>query len=92
MRKKKVAKDDDGLKVHNRSKHTEQNKTKCWKCDFTCATKSDLTTHNDKYYYSHRMSMNSYHKRYILEEFEKIKNDGLTVKEDIIDEVTYWKD
>ena len=36
--------------------------------------------------------MNNYHKRYILEEFEKIKNDGLTVKEEIIDEVTYWKD
>ena len=77
--------------MHKRSKHTEQNKIKCWKCDFTCATKSDLTTHNDKYYYSHRMSMNDYHKKHILEEFEELKNDGFTVKEDVIEEVTNWK-
>ena len=74
------------------SKHTEQKQIKCWKCDFTCTNKSDLTEHNDKYWYFHRMCLNSIHKRFILEEFEELKKDGFTVKEDTVKMVTNWKD
>ena len=69
-----------GLIVHTRAEHTEQNRIKCWKF----ATKRDVIEHNDKYWYSHRMCLNSNHKRYILEEFEQLKKDGFTVKEDTV--------
>ena len=75
-----------------RSKHTELNKFKCWKCDFTCASKDDLTTHNEKYWYSHRMFPNSDHKRHDLKEVEELKKDGFTVNEDTLNMVTNWKD
>ena len=37
-----MAKNEQGLKIHMKAKHTENSRIKCWKCDFTCATKSDL--------------------------------------------------
>ena len=86
-----VAKSEQGLKVHVKAIHTK-NKVKCWKCDFTCETKSDLTEHNDTYYYSHRMGYYPHRKKDYLEEFEQLKSDGFTVKEDIINEVMKWED
>ena len=75
-----------------RAKHTLQNKIRCWKCDFSCAYKAELSTHSDKYYYSHRMCLNSNHKRFILEEFEELKRDDFTVQEDILEMVNNWTD
>ena len=72
-----IAESDDGLKVHTKTKHTEQDKIKCWKCDFTFKTKIELTAHNDKYWYFHRMFLHSNHKRCILEEFEDLKKKDL---------------
>ena len=87
-----VAKNEQGLKIHMKAKHTEHNRIKCWKCDFTCATKSELTEHNDTYYYSHRMSFYPHRKKDYLEEFEELKRDGFVVKEDIVKEVLNWAD
>ena len=87
-----VAKNEQGLKVHMKAKHTEHNRIKCWKCDFTCATKSELTEHNDTYYYSHRMSFYPHRKKDYLEEFEELKRDGFVLKEDIVQEVLNWAD
>ena len=50
-----VAKSEEVLKVHFKAKHTDPQKFKCCTCDFSCATKIELTAHNDIYYDSHRM-------------------------------------
>ena len=76
-----VAKSDEVLKVHFKAKHTEPQKFKCCTCDFSCATKIELTAHNDIYYDSHRMKFYPEKKKYYLEEIEQMKNDGFTVKE-----------
>ena len=34
-----VAKNEQGLKVHLKAKHTEPQKIKCFTCDFSCSTK-----------------------------------------------------
>ena len=83
-----IAKNANDLKVHVKSEHTEQKRFKCWTCNFACASKDDLTTHNDKYWYSHQMRPNTNHKKYMLEEFEELKKDGFIVKEDSINMVT----
>ena len=75
-----MAKNEHGLKVHMKAKHTEQNRIRCLKSDFTYATKSELTEHNDTYYYSHRMSFYPHRKKDYLEEFEELKMDGFIVK------------
>ena len=66
-----VAKNVNDLKVHVKSVHSDPSRIKCWTCNFACASKDDLTIHNDKYWYSHRMRPNQNHKKYMLEEFEK---------------------
>ena len=73
------------MKTHIRSKHFT-----CWTCSFICDTKEERTKHNDKYYYSHRMALNRNHKKYILEEFEQLKQDGYTVNESYNSEVSNW--
>ena len=66
-----VAKSEPGLKVHVKAIHT-RNKVKCWKCDFAYETKSELTKHNDSYYYSHRIGYYPHRKKDYLEEFEHL--------------------
>ena len=85
-----VAKNEQGMKIHLKSKHTEGNRIKCWRCDFTCETKTDFTEHNDKYYYSHRLGYYPHRKKDYLEEFEELKSDGFIVKEDFYNEVLKW--
>ena len=82
-----VAKNEQGLKVHIKAKHTGKNKFKCYTCDFSCETKMELTTHNDIYWNSHRMTFYPHKKLYYLEEIEKMKQDGFKVKEDFINSV-----
>ena len=82
-----VAKNEQGLKVHIRAKHTGKNKFKCYTCDFSCETKIELTAHNDIYWNSHRMTFYPHKKRYYLEEIEKMKQDGFKVKEDFVNRV-----
>ena len=80
-----TAKSDAALKTHIRSKHFT-----CWTCNFICNTKEERTTHNEKYWYSHRMALNRNHKKYILEEFEELKKDSFTVNVNSINEVSNW--
>ena len=61
---------------------TGKHKFKCWTCDFSCETKSELTTHNDIYWDSHRRVFYPHKKRYYLEEIEQMEKDGFTVRED----------
>ena len=79
------AKSDAALKTHMRSKHFT-----CWTCNFICDTKEERTIHNDKYWYSHRMALNRNHKKYILEEFEQLKQDGFEVNVSSLNEVSNW--
>ena len=69
------------MKVHFKAKHTDPQKFKCCTCDFSCATKIELTAHNDIYYDSHRMKFYPEKKKYYLEEIEQMKEVGFTVKE-----------
>ena len=68
---------DQDLQDHQRRNHKK--KFKCFTCDFSSETKVELTKHNDIYWYSHRMCLNRNHKKYILEEFEQLKEDGFIV-------------
>ena len=68
---------DEDLREHERRSHKK--KFKYFTCDLSSKTKVELTAHNDKYWYSHRMCLNRNHKKYILEEFEQLKEDGFTV-------------
>ena len=82
-----IAKNIQGLKVHIKAKHTAPLKFKCFVCDFSSATKSELTEHNDIYYDSHRMTFYPQKKKYYLEEMEQMKIDGFTVKENFFNQV-----
>ena len=48
--------------------------------------------HYDTYSYSHRMSFYPHRKKDYLEDFLKLKRDGLIVKEDIVKEELNWAD
>ena len=87
-----VAKNEQGLKVHIKAKHTEKKKFKCWVCDFSSETKSELTDHNDIYYDSHRMTFYPQKKKYYLKEMEQLKNDGFPNKESFYDQVMKCND
>jgi DNA repair exonuclease SbcCD ATPase subunit len=57
-----TATSDVEFRAHIRAKHKDSRKFfKCWTCDFVCRTKLELTNHNDKYWYSHRMALNDNH-------------------------------
>ena len=43
---------------------------------FCCATKVELVSHNDKYWYSHRKCLNRDHEKYILGQFIQLEEDG----------------
>ena len=72
------AKNKFGLKIHFHKKHSSA-KFKCFTCDFTCENYSELDEHNNKYYYSHRVTLNKYHEKYILDEFQKLDQDGFLI-------------
>ena len=84
-----VAKNEQGLKVHTKAKHTEPEKFKCFTYDFSCTTKTELTTHNDIYWNSHRMTFypEKRKKKYYLEEIEQMKADGFTVNDSFYNKV-----
>ena len=86
------AENDHVLKVHRKAKHTEPEKFKCFKCDFSAPTKSELTDHNDVYWDSHRMCLNPRRKKEYLKDFPQMKIDGFTVRESIYNEVMKWDD
>ena len=87
-----IAKNEQGLKIHIKAKHTEPQKFKFYICDFSSGTKAELTEHNDVYWYSHRMCLNPRRKKEYLEDFDQLKLDGFTVKEKVYKEVLTWKD
>ena len=58
-----IGKNLSGLKAHVRKKYTTVKKCKCFTCDFSCETHSELVTHNDIYYYSHRQCLNKNHEK-----------------------------
>ena len=84
-----VAKNEQGLKVHLKAKHTEPQKFACFTCDFSCSTKTELTAHNDVYWNSHRMTFypEKKKKKYYLEEIEQMKADGFTVNDSFYNNV-----
>ena len=57
-------------------KHTELQKFKCKTCDFPCATKSELTAHNDEYWDSHIMCFYPSKKKYYLAEIDQMKRES----------------
>ena len=73
-----VAKNKFGLKIHFHKKHSTA-KFKCFTCDFTCETHSELVDHNDRYYYSHRITLNKDYEKHILYEFQQLDEDGYLV-------------
>ena len=89
-----VAKNEQGLKVHTKAKHTEPEKFKCFTCDFSCTTKTELTTHNDIYWNSHRMTFypEKKKKKYYLDEIEQMKADGFTVNDSFYNKVLKIED
>ena len=68
----------NGLKIHFHTKHSSA-KFKCFTCDFTCETYSELMEHNDIYYYSHRITLNKENEKEILEEFQRLDEDGFLI-------------
>ena len=73
-----VAKNKFGLKIHNHKKHSSAT-FNCFTCDFTCETHSELVNHNDKYYYSHRITLNKDYEKHILDEFQLLDEDGFLI-------------
>ena len=73
-----VAKNKFGLKIHFHKKHSTAT-FKCFTCDFTCENYSDLCEHNEKYYYSHRQVLNKDYEKHILDEFQRLDEDGFLI-------------
>ena len=73
-----VAKNKFGLKIHFHKKHSTA-EFKCFTCDYTCESYSELVEHSDKYYYSHRRTLNKDHEKYILDEFQQLDEDGFLI-------------
>ena len=82
---------DSDLHTHIQAQHKKKKKIKCWTCDFATKTKHELTEHNDKYWYSHRMCIEERFKKDILEEFDELKKDGFTVHASNLKTVSDWK-
>ena len=73
-----TAKNKFGLKIHFHKKHSTA-RFKCFTCDFTCESHDDLLDHNEKYYYSHRQTLNKNYEKHILDEIQKLDQDGFLV-------------
>ena len=67
-----------GLKIHFHKKHSTA-KFKCFTCDFTCESYSDLMDHNEKYPYSHRQVLDKSYEKVILDEIQHLDQDGFLV-------------
>ena len=70
-----VAKNKFGLRIHFHKKHSTA-KFNCFTCDFTCESHSELVEHNDRYYHSHRITLNKDYEKEILDEFQQLDDDG----------------
>ena len=73
-----VGKNKFGLKIHFHKKHSTAT-FNCFTCDFTCESYSDLCEHNEKYYYSHRQVLNKDYEKHILDEFQRLDEDGFLI-------------
>ena len=73
-----VGKNKFGLKIHHHKKHSTA-RFNCFTCDFTCESRSDLLEHNDNYYYSHRQVLNKDYQKEILDEFQRLDEDGFLI-------------
>ena len=73
-----VAKNKFGLKIHFHKKHSTA-KFNCFTCDFTCETHRELVDHNDQYFYSHRQKLNKDYEKHILDEFQRLDEDGYLI-------------
>ena len=73
-----IGKPMSGLKAHMTKKQTIVKKFKCFTCDFSCETHSELVTHN-AIWYSHRHCLNKNHEQYIVGEFSQLKQDRFVV-------------
>ena len=73
-----VGKNNFGLKIHYHKKHPTA-RFNCFTCDFTCESRSDLLEHNDTYYYSHRQVLNKDYEKEILDEFQRLAEDGFLI-------------
>ena len=73
-----VAKNKFGLKIHFHKKHSSA-RFNCFTCNFTCETHSELLEHNDIYYYSHRITLNKEYEKEILDEFQRLDEDGFLI-------------
>ena len=73
-----VAKNKFGLKIHFHKKHSSA-RFNCFTCNFTCETHSELAEHNDIYYYSHRITLNKEYEKEILDEFQRLDEDGFLI-------------
>ena len=62
-----TADNDADIKIHIQAKHKRNKTIKCWRCDYRTNIKTELTEHNDKYWYSHRMSIEERFEKHILE-------------------------
>ena len=69
-----MAKNKFGLKIHIHKKHS----TATFNC-FTCETYSELVGHNDTYYYSHRITLRKEYEKEILDEFQRLDEDGFLI-------------
>ena len=73
-----IAKNKFGLKIHIHKKHSTAT-FNCFTCDFTCETYSELVQHNDIYCYSHRQRLNKEYEKEILDEFQRLDEDGFLI-------------
>ena len=73
-----VAKNEFDLKIHIHKKHSTA-KFKCDTCDFTCESHSELVNHNDRYYHSHRRTLNKENEKLILDKFQQLDEDGFLI-------------
>ena len=47
--------------------------------DFTCESHSELVNHNDRYYHSHRRTLNKENEKLILDEFQQLDDAGFLI-------------
>ena len=58
------------VKLQSRLTVQSKSKFKCFTCDFTCMNHSELDKYNDRYFYSHRITLNKDNEKQILDKFQ----------------------
>ena len=58
------------VKLQSRLTVQSKSKFKCFTCDFTCMSHGELVEYNDRYSYSHRITLNKDNEKQILDEFQ----------------------